>query len=123
MQEQAKGKIQDINIPKAQRRPPAPPIVEIAKSHADRNAAIVAAHATGEYSYQEIVNFFDLHFTTIGKIVRAAKEKDPYQARFLDLISFGGSLLDYQTQLLQLVNNLTSSDSSKNEMQDIHIRE
>jgi len=35
----------------------------------------------------------------------------------------GGSLLDYQTQLLQLVNNLTSTDSSKNEMQNVHIRE
>jgi hypothetical protein len=35
----------------------------------------------------------------------------------------GGSLLDYQTQLLQLVNNLTSSNSSKNEMQDMHLRE
>jgi len=35
----------------------------------------------------------------------------------------GGSLLDYHAQLLQLVNNLTSSDGSTNEMQDIHIRE
>lgn len=32
-------------------------------------------------------------------------------------------MLDYQTQLLQLVNNLTSSDTSKNEIQDMHLRE
>jgi hypothetical protein len=42
---------------------------------------------------------------------------------FNALEKHGGSLLDYQTQLLQLVNNLTSSDSSKNEMQNVHIRE
>ncbi|MGR8980850.1 MAG: hypothetical protein ACU84H_12280 [Gammaproteobacteria bacterium] len=75
MQQKIKGKSQDITIPKAQRRPPAPPLADIAKSSANRNDAIVSAHATGEYSYQEIADFFNLHFTTIGNIVRKAKEK------------------------------------------------
>ncbi len=39
----------------------------------ERNQAIVAAHQTGEYSYQQIGAYFGLHFTTIGKIVRVAK--------------------------------------------------
>ncbi|MBY0578538.1 MAG: helix-turn-helix domain-containing protein [Burkholderiales bacterium] len=39
----------------------------------DRNAAIVAAHATGGYSYQGIADHFGIHFTTVGRIVRKAK--------------------------------------------------
>jgi REP element-mobilizing transposase RayT len=73
MQEKIKGKSEDINIPKAQRRPPARPLAEINKAYINRNDAIVSAHATGEYSYQEIAEFYNLHFTTIGKIVRKAK--------------------------------------------------
>lgn len=34
-----------------------------------RNAAIVAAHATGGYSYQQIADYFGMHFTTVGRIV------------------------------------------------------
>ena len=36
----------------------------------DRNAAIVKAHATGRYSYQEIADHFGIHFTTVGRVVR-----------------------------------------------------
>ncbi len=63
----------DLNIPKAQRRPPPPRLEEFAKRCDDRNQAIVAAHRTGEYSYQQIGAFFGIHFTTVGKIVRATK--------------------------------------------------
>lgn len=31
----------------------------------DRNAAIVRAYATGGYFYQQIVNYFKVHFATI----------------------------------------------------------
>ena len=51
----------------------------IAEAHESRNNAIVAAHATGAYSYQQIAEFFGLHFTTIGKIVRAAKATNRMQ--------------------------------------------
>lgn len=60
----------DMQIPLAQRRPPPPPLAEIEHHAADRNAAIVAAYATGGYSYQQLADYFGLHFTTIGKIVR-----------------------------------------------------
>ncbi len=36
-------------------------------------SGLASLHPTGEYSYQQIVEFFGLHFTTIGKIVRAAR--------------------------------------------------
>ncbi len=35
---------------------------------------MAAAHATGEYSYQQIAAHFGVHFTTVGRIVRAAKQ-------------------------------------------------
>ncbi|MCP5246781.1 MAG: transposase [Burkholderiales bacterium] len=76
MQQKVKELSEDVNIPKAQRRPPAPSLENIAQSYASRNAAIVAMHATGEYSYSQIAVFFNLHFTTVGKIVRLAKAKN-----------------------------------------------
>lgn len=63
----------DVQVPLAQRRPPAPPLAAIAKRVRDRDAAIKAAHATGAYSYQQIAEHFGLHFTTVGRIVRAGE--------------------------------------------------
>jgi len=34
---------------------------------------MVAAYATGDYSYQQIAAYFDVHFTTVGRVVRSAK--------------------------------------------------
>jgi DNA-directed RNA polymerase specialized sigma24 family protein len=68
-----KKQSKDVNIPKAQRRPPAPTLEGIARRHTERNRAIIEAYATGRYSYQEIGTFFDLHFTTVGKIIRQAR--------------------------------------------------
>jgi len=47
----------------------------IASEHAERDAAIVAAHASGGYSYKQIGDYFGVHFTTVGRIVRAAKAR------------------------------------------------
>jgi len=62
----------DVNIPKRQRRPPAPSLDHLVRQYPDRNHdhAILAAYRTGHYSYQEIGAYFGLHFTTIGQIVR-----------------------------------------------------
>jgi len=70
-QKQITGLSQDVNIPQAQRRPPAPSLAAIARAHNTRNQAIMAAYATGDYSYYQLAAFFRLHFTTVGKIVRA----------------------------------------------------
>lgn len=61
---------EDVQIPLAQRRPQPLSLAEIAKHAPDRNAAIVAAHATGGYSYQQIADYFGVHFTTAGRIVQ-----------------------------------------------------
>lgn len=63
----------NINVPKVQRQQPAPPLAKIARTYDNRDDAMVAAHATGEYSYQQIADFFGVHFTTVGRVVRRDK--------------------------------------------------
>lgn len=60
----------DIQIPAAQRRTPALSLQQITNVAPDRNTAMAAAYATGAYSYQEIADYFGVHFTTVGRVVR-----------------------------------------------------
>lgn len=69
-QKRASLRPDDLNIPRSQRRPPAPPLKEIADAHSNRDEAMCAAWATGEYSYVQIAGHFGLHFTTVGRVVR-----------------------------------------------------
>ena len=64
---------EDIQIPVAHRRAPAASLRQIEKEAPDRNAAIVRAHASGTYSYQQIAKHLGIHFTTVGRIVRGSK--------------------------------------------------
>ena len=73
MQRKSEGLSKTVGVPKAQKRRPAAPLEELASRYEDRNQGIVAAYATGEYSYQQIGDFYGLHFTTIGKILRKAR--------------------------------------------------
>lgn len=60
----------DIQIPKVQRRS-VPKSLDYYDKHAlNRDSAILDAYSSGGYSYQELGNYFKLHFTTIGKIIR-----------------------------------------------------
>jgi transposase len=47
---------------------------KIAAAHGSREEAMVAAHASGEYSYQQIAAHFGVHFTTVGRLVRASRQ-------------------------------------------------
>ncbi len=64
----------DVNIPKAQRRGAAPTLKLIETRYGDRSRAIMSAYDTGKYSYQQIGKYFGMHFTTLGRIVRAARK-------------------------------------------------
>jgi len=68
----AKGSF-DNNIPRVQQLAPAKPLHAIADSHKTRNDAIVAAYQSGAYSYSQIADYFNIHFTTVGRIVRGSK--------------------------------------------------
>ena len=74
MQRKLGRQADDINIPRAQRRAPAPPLAQIARTHTERDRAIRAAHGTGRYSYLQIGKHFGVHFTTVGRIVRAGRK-------------------------------------------------
>ncbi len=74
MQAQAESASNDVNIPKAQRQGPAAPLAQIEAAHASRAEAMSAAYATGAYSYQQIAAHFGVHFTTVGRYVRAARQ-------------------------------------------------
>ena len=73
MQRNLGPRADDNNIPRAQRRGPAPTLASIERAHKERNRAIVAAHDTGHYSYAQIGKHFGVHFTTVGRIVRTGK--------------------------------------------------
>jgi len=62
----------DWNIPKKQKRAVAKSLPEIEQNAVDRNSAIKTAYATGVYSQHEIGEFFNLHPSTVGVIVRRA---------------------------------------------------
>ena len=74
---QAKAEVEGdtLSVPQAQRRPPPAPLAEIAARPGGRNAAIVAAYATGAYSYREIAEYFGVHLATVGRIVRGAMQQ------------------------------------------------
>jgi transposase len=57
-------------VPRVQRRVPAPSLAALQAKYRHRNDAIVAAYATGAYSYSEIAAHFALHLATVGRIMR-----------------------------------------------------
>jgi putative transposase len=64
----------DIQVPKVQKRSIPKLLSEYQSMTNSRDEAIVLAYASGGYSYQELGNYFGLHFTRIGKIVRTARQ-------------------------------------------------
>ena len=68
-------KKRDLQIPKVQKRPLIKALRDYEKMAKTRDEAIRAAYASGGYSYQELGAYFGLHFTWIGKIVRAGESK------------------------------------------------
>jgi len=67
------GQHEDIQIPRRQKRAKPESLSNYEANASSRNEAIVKAYSSGGYSYQELADYFDLHFTTVGKIVRADK--------------------------------------------------
>ncbi len=63
----------DWSIPKKQKRAITKSISDIESQAIDRNSAIMTAYATGAYSQREIGDYFQLHPSTVGVIVRRVK--------------------------------------------------
>ena len=60
-------------IPRVQRRAQAKPLAYYA-SFSDRNAGIVAAYQTGDYTMKAIADEFGLHYATVSRIVKGAEK-------------------------------------------------
>lgn len=60
----------DLQIPKVHKHSKPRPIAYYEKVASNRNSAILDAYACGGYSYQDLGDYFGLHFTTIGKVIR-----------------------------------------------------
>ncbi len=77
--EQMRGKLgqrdEDVNILLVQQRAPAPMLSAIRCRHSNRDEGISAAYETGAYSYQEIAKHFNVHFTTVGRMVRSPAQR------------------------------------------------
>jgi REP-associated tyrosine transposase len=70
MQKHLDNQDKDIQIPNIQKRGKANSLAYYEQHSSSRNEALVNAYATGAYSYQALGDYFGLHFTTVGRIIR-----------------------------------------------------
>ena len=59
-------------VPRAQRRPPAKPLAYYQARHKTRDASMVAAYATGDYTMHEIAEHFEVHYSTVSRAIKKA---------------------------------------------------
>lgn len=60
----------NAEIPRAQRRPLAKPLIHFREKMADPKKAMAAAYASGDYTMQEIADFFHVHYATVSRAVK-----------------------------------------------------
>ena len=63
-------------IPRVQQRPLARPLAEYQWQYSDRREAMAAAYRTGDYSLQQIGDFFGVHYSTVSRAVKRFMEKE-----------------------------------------------
>ena len=60
-------------IPRAQRRPLARSLAAYAADGGDRDAAMAAAYASGDYTMKAIAAHFGVHYATVSRAVKRAE--------------------------------------------------
>ncbi|VAW70964.1 FIG00759408: hypothetical protein [hydrothermal vent metagenome] len=65
----------DVNVAKMQKQRQVKTLDRYEREALSRNAAIVSAYDSGGYSYQDIAAYYELHFTSIARIVRKARNE------------------------------------------------
>ncbi|HTF62680.1 MAG TPA: hypothetical protein VK638_08210 [Edaphobacter sp.] len=66
---------ENVNIPRVQQRGAVPKLSAIRREYKNRDDAIRVTYESGAYSYQQIAKEFEVHFTTVGRIVRQPKKR------------------------------------------------
>ena len=72
MQKHLKDTLKLKEIPRAQRRPPAKPLAYYQAQHQTSKIAMTKAYATGDYTMNEIADYFDVHYSTVSRAVKNA---------------------------------------------------
>lgn len=62
-------------VPRAQRRPFAEPLADLAQRYPAREA-MARAYQTGAYSMREIADYFGVHYSTVSRFVRQQEGMD-----------------------------------------------
>lgn len=62
-------------VTKVQRKRSSKPLSYYANKHNNRNDAIYAVYKNGTYSQKEIANYFDMHYSTVSKIIKKYEEE------------------------------------------------
>lgn len=65
-----------LEVPRAQRRAPAPPLARFVLLDAPRDVAMAQAYATGAYSQVEIAQAFGVHYATVSRAVARNERPD-----------------------------------------------
>lgn len=60
-------------IPRAQRRPPAKSLQFYEEKYHDREQGIVEAYQAGDYTMKDIARFFNVHYSTVSRIIKKAE--------------------------------------------------
>ena len=72
MQKHLKETLTLKEIPRAQHRPPAKPLAYYQAHHQTSKTAMAEAYATGDYTMNEIADYFDVHYSTVSRAVKDA---------------------------------------------------
>jgi putative transposase len=67
------GQLENKEIPRRQRRPKALPLSDYQRHYSERDTAICAAFASGDYTQPQIAKHFGVHYSTISRVVRRGR--------------------------------------------------
>lgn len=65
--------LENREIPRLQRRPMAFPLTYYQQQHSERDDAIRAAFASGDYTQPQIAAHFGVHYSTVSRVVRRGR--------------------------------------------------
>lgn len=65
----AEDRLEDLEVPRAQRRPLARPLPHYVSSYADRREGMAQAYATGDFTLAEVAQAFGVHYATVSRAI------------------------------------------------------
>jgi REP element-mobilizing transposase RayT len=65
----AEDRLEDLEVPRAQRRPLARPLSHYVSAYADRREGMAQAYATGDFTLAEVAQAFGVHYATVSRAI------------------------------------------------------